>query len=267
MLNLMILGARRSATTSLGYYLMEHPEVYHVTYKDFDAIGGLKVNYPYNIPFSALASRASMLDVYRAVTPERPRNKRPEELKYILNRAVYAIYAPHIIFNLAERFPHLKILMSLRNPVDTIYSIYCKKSQENRISGSFEETMIEPEDLARDPSDVEPASFAKQQISRGVYYPGVDMVYRLFPREQIHIVSFEDMTRRTAQTMKGICGFLGIDEGFEFSRLEVKRGLTEKPAPMEAATRRWLERFYAPHNRKLFELLRWPADTWGGAAG
>lgn len=263
MLNLMILGARRSATTSLGYYLMEHPEVYHVTYKDFEAIGGLKVNYPYNIPFSALASRESVLDLYRAVTPRRPRGKKRRRLRYILNRAVYAIYYPHILFNLAEHLPGLKILMSLRDPVDSLYSVYCKRVQEKKSSGTFEEAIMHAKDLAREPASLDPSNLATRQATRSVYYPGIDMLYRLFPAEQIHIVSFEDLTRRTEATMQGICRFLEIDETYRFSRLAVKRGATEKPAPMRAETRRWLEAFFEPHNRKLFELLGWPADTWG----
>lgn len=260
-LNLMILGARRSGTTSLGWYLMEHPEIYHVTYDDFERVGGLKVNYPYNIPFASLTLRSDILNRYTEVSPTDPHRKDPQTLKYVLNRAVYAIYYPHILFNIAEHMPDLRIVMSLRDPVAATYSAYCHQRERQKYDESFEEKVMPRIDLHSDPRDL-PPSQVPGAVARSVYEPGIRMIQRLFPAEQIRIMPFEAHTGDTEGTMRQTCRFLGVDDSYAFERLAKIRGRTEKPAPMTREASDWLYAFFEPYNQSLFDILGWPADTW-----
>jgi hypothetical protein len=252
MLNLMILGARRSATSSLLYYLQEHPEIQFLSNEDFNPIGGVNVSFPYNNPFTAITGRDAIMDKYKSVLP-----KQMKHVKYIAFRAVFSIYFPHVLFNLAEHVPDLKILMSLRNPADATYSVFCRRLEDDP-SLSFEKElkMSDSGFVFHKPSDV------PNFISRGIYYPGIHMIYQLFPPQQIHIVSFEDLTKRTKETMQGILRFLELDEKFRFKRLSQIKGASKKPGPMAPETRQRLDEFFDPYNRKLFDLLGLPGDKW-----
>src|SRR3989304_2195765 len=54
LLNLMICGARRSGTTSLEYYLSEHPQIEFGSIDDYLPYGDPDIGYPYDSPFTAL---------------------------------------------------------------------------------------------------------------------------------------------------------------------------------------------------------------------
>lgn len=53
-INFMILGSRRSGTTSLEYYLGEHPQVRFLGEADLAPIGGVARGLPFNPPLTAL---------------------------------------------------------------------------------------------------------------------------------------------------------------------------------------------------------------------
>jgi len=245
--NLIIPGTRRSATTSLQYYLSEHPQISFVGNAALRAAGLGEQGFPYNSPFPVETSRERARDAYRAVLP-----RERAGVDYHAYRAVYAIYYPHILFNLAEHLPDLRIVMSLRNPVDASYSVYCRqweRGEERSAEDFFAEALAED----RGTSGL---------IGRGIYYPGVQLLHRLFPPERIHLVSFEDLTQRTAGTLRGICRFLGIDEGYPFERIGTVRGASRKPGPLAPQTRQRLAECFDPYNQKLFALVGWPRDTW-----
>jgi len=274
LLNLMILGSPRSGTTSLGYYMMEHPEIYHIRQRDFEPTVGYQANYPYNDPFTTRRTQEQTSEIYKHITPEKKHGKKnQDDIKYIMNRAVYSIYHPHIIYNLFEQQPNSKFVLCLRNPIDTMFSTYCALStgtgvrgaidrpEEDRLTQTFEEWLLADYDLNRDPSTVK-LSELSNRLLRGVYYPGVSMLMKLVPRENVYVIPFEKHTRQTKESMRDLCGFLSIDQDYEFQRLSIRRGETKKPVPMKSETREWLAGVFESSNTKLFNLLDWSEHQW-----
>lgn len=258
-LDAMILGARRSGTTSLGWYLMEHPEVYHTLHPDFDPIGGIGVNYPYNNPFLFMKPEQEIRETYAAVRPTRPHLA--EGVTCRMNRAVYAIYYPHILTSIAEYNPKMKVLISLRNPIECTFSVFSNAIEKRGFKGTFEEFIGCRVDLKTPPRKYKPSEIAGV-VGRGVYLPGIKMLMQLFPREQLHVMTFEEHTKNTEISMKKVCDFLNIDSSFQFARLATARGKTQKHPPMHESTREWLMDYYEQYNRPLMKLLGWPLDHW-----
>ena len=182
-------------------------------------------------------------------------------------RMDYSMYFPHVLLNLAETLPDVKILFSLRNPVDATYSVWCRR-RERGAEESFESFLGMRADA---PEHAEPQHWAQfyehpkqvpAAVQRSIYATGVLRCLALFPRAQVHVVPFERLTRETAQTMASILEFLGLDPGYRFTRLGEVRSPSHKPEPMSAETRSRLLEFYAPFNAALIERLDWPRDTW-----
>jgi hypothetical protein len=248
-INLMICGARRSGTTSLEHYLQEHPEIGFLTAPDLEPIGGVPRGLPFNSPFTAMTTGPDVADEYRravaAVAGRTP---------CIAWRAVYAMWFPHIVFNIAEQLPGTRLLFSLRNPVDTAYSVYCRRLARGE-TRTFEE-LIRIDRLDSAPSEV------GQILHRGFYEPALRLFHRLFPPDRILVYPFEDIVNRPAETMARVLRFLDLDDSYRFERLGTVKSASVKPAPMAPETRARLHELYAPYNARLFELLGWPADLW-----
>ena len=188
-------------------------------------------------------------------------------MTYIAGRSVYSLYHPHIIFNLAETNPDMKILFSLRNPVETAYSVFCR--QKERGSNKTFEQMIkidEIDDNRKNNTTCYPYGHPEKvpgMIAKGIYYPGIKLFYRLFNQDQIMVLSFQDWIKHPQETLKNILVFLELDTDYHFRRAGKIQSESKKHVPVSNRTREILTEFYRPYNEKLFDLLDWRKDTWG----
>lgn len=266
-INMMICGSRRSGTSSLMHYLGEHPDIEFLDPRELDAIGGVARGLPFDSPFTAISCRPEVGAEYDAATA-----RRRGYVRYLGWRAVYAVYFPHVAYNLADQLPGLKILFSLRDPADTTYSAYCRKLESGRTGATFEEELrLDPARARHDgppgwprfydtPSEVPPA------VARGFVHRGVRLFFDLFPREQIHAISFPDLVRTPQETLRGVLRFLEIDDDFTFTRAGTVKSASVKPGPMRAETRAALDEIFRDHNHRLFDLLGWKPDAWSAPA-
>ena len=74
-----------------------------------------------------------------------------------------------------------------------------------------------------------------------------------FREEQILVLKSEDFFERPKETLKVVLNFLGLPD-WEPEAWEIrKKGRYERG--MDPATRRRLEEYFEPHNRRLYEFL------------
>src|SRR3712207_2152440 len=93
-------------------------------------------------------------------------------------------------------------------------------------------------------------------LSRGVY---VDQLLRwseFFPREQMLVLKSEDFFDQPKQSLKEVLGFLELPE-WEPGEEEIggKRNEGRYEQEMDPSTRRRLEEYFEPHNRRLYDFL------------
>lgn len=100
---------------------------------------------------------------------------------------------------LAQLFPHVKIIISLRNPIDRSFSQYQGIREVDRnVYGSFEKALtMEPE-------------FTR----RSMYAEYIETYLANFPKEQIYIVLQDDVVHDPVGTMQALYRFLGVSDTF-----------------------------------------------------
>jgi hypothetical protein len=108
--------------------------------------------------------------------------------------------------------PHVKLIVSLRDPVKRTYShykmLYHTKKLEQR---SFEDAIkAEPE-----------------YVERGMYFKQLKPYYELFPPEQIHVVLFEDSIAKPNEVWRNLCSFLQIDSNKVPTNLNIKQNVSQ----------------------------------------
>jgi hypothetical protein len=125
---------------------------------------------------------------------------------------LYSKEAPSRIHTL---YPEAKIIAILRNPVDRAVSQYRNSIK----SGEITET-TSFEDFAKDEKSV---------LEQGLYSVQLERYFKLFPKEQILVLVYEDIKKDPKAFMKRIYQFLDVDDIFESSMLTSEINVARTP--------------------------------------
>jgi len=158
--------------------------------------------------------------------------------------------SPHYLWSetashaIAARFPHARIIVNLRNPVDRAYSDYLHMVTDGAIHRSFRE-QIEA-NLRNESKQLGPL---RPLLEFGLYYEQIKRYLGEFPQSQIHISLYEDLERSPSQLISDLFSFLGVDPHFS---TDVSYRHTEPRIPKFAGTAYLLKRWHIwPYLRKL----------------
>jgi hypothetical protein len=224
----VIIGAMRSGTTSTYQMLVEHAHIERAWRKEIHFFNR-----------DGLYARGE--GWYRAHFPLR----RPG---IITGEATPGyMFRQDALARMARHIPAARLIALLRNPVDRAVSHYhlgVRRGWEHRpIEQAMEEQPLELSMDAR-----ETASY----VARGLYALQLENVLRVFPREQLLVLSSETVFAEPAAAVTRIVAFLGLPP----NTVDPLGGHTREPyPPAPAAVRRLLAEFFRPHNERLYDLL------------
>jgi hypothetical protein len=170
----------------------------------------------------------------------------------------FYIYNPHAAQRVLDTLPRAKIISILRNPVDRAYSNYYLGVRSGNEKRTFEDAINydlkiiqNNKDMSKDDNYFEQI-IGKSYLARGFYAEQLQIWMNKFPREQLLIISTEDLATKTNNTLEIIFDFLGLPN----HRIKdlTKRNEAEYP-PMNPDTRKMLIEYFKPYNEKLYSLL------------
>ena len=202
-----MVGAARAGTTSMYDYLRAHPQIYMPP-----TVAGKEPSYfcdltpPWATQYRDFESYLTLFAKGRG-------------RQAVGDGSTNYLVAPESAGRIRERYPHAKILMILRNPVARAHSLY------RYICGwGFEDASTFEKGLAREAARLGNARFIAQwqllyhaflYYHSGLYAEQVARYLEAFPREQVHIVLFDDLKKDLLGTVQGIYRFLGVDPAYE----------------------------------------------------
>lgn len=189
--NFIIGGALKAGTTSLNYYLKQHPDVYMSALKE-PRYFAYEPDNPDHVEGRGLRFPIKTLEAYAALFEEANGQKAIGEASphYLISH-----YAPQQI---QKTLPGVKLIFSLRDPVKRAYSIYWHDVRLGIENRPVEEALTERE----------------YAVIHGLYHYWLCHWYELFGPERIKVVLFDDLQRDALGIVRELCLFLGIDEGF-----------------------------------------------------
>jgi hypothetical protein len=250
----IMIGGQRCGTTSLFRALTAHPQVVRPAFHK--GINYFDLNYQRGMTW--YRGHFPMAPVAEAMTA---RHGGPMSFE----ASGYYMYHPFALERIARDLPQVKLVIMLRDPVERAYSAYRHELSRGYEWETFEKALaLEDERLVgevdRMRADVSYESFPHRHHSyrhRGHYSDLLQRAFELFPREQVHVLDSEMFFGKPAQEYQRLLTFLGLRP---FEQITFGRHNAEPGQPMEPATRQMLEEHYAPHNKRLAELLDWPAQ-------
>ena len=194
-----IVGAPKAGTTSLYYYLNEHPEIEMSTQKETDFFSD-----------SAIQKQGLYYGENRINTLEKYHNLFPttQEKKYGEASVSYLFYedVPEKIKAYNSKG---KIIIMLRNLVDRAFSHYLMDYRLGLISSTLEE-VIESRSYNK-----KSKLFYQQYIELGLYFKQVKRYLEIFGSDNVHIILYQDFKNDIEVIMKKVYHFLEVDNKFK----------------------------------------------------
>src|SRR6266851_5277975 len=221
----LIIGAQKSGTTSLYYYLVEHPYIGQSSTKE--------VHY--------FESRYKETFITGEASPS-----------YLSH--------PHAPGRAAKLLPQAKLIVLLRNPVGRAYSQYRhniglgfeKLSFEDAIASQEERTKTEKEKLLANEYHSSHIYNRYAYLERGIYADQLEAWFKYFPREQMLILRSEDFFADPAPVCAQTLDFLHVPPmriaALEKEYKQYNKSKDTTSSQMSPQMRKYLIDYYQPHN-------------------
>ena len=244
----LVIGAKRCGTTSLYQHLSEHP---CISRSPRDNIGFFNENYHLGINW------------YKSLFPTVFYKKKMESKnKHCLFFDVTSTYMEEELTakNVYEVNPNQKIIVILRNPVDRAYSHYHVSVKEKSEKRSFEDAVFEEMNRIKSERIIQNKNknlrvFTPNNIhylKKGFYALQLKSWFKIFPREQILVLSTEEFQEDQNLIYKKIFDFLNIPNMKIKSTEKMEKG---NYTHMKHDTRNLLLDYFRQCNHELFELI------------
>lgn len=190
--NFIIAGAVKAGTTSLNYYLKQHPDIYMPPFKEprFFAYDPADPNHNsengLNFPIRTLDEYQAL---FSGVTNE----------KAIGEASPHYMISPVAPRHIRQIIPDVRLIFSLRHPVKRAYSVYWHQMRLGNESRPIEQAFTEQD----------------HRVRNGCYYALLQPWFELFDASQIKVILFEELVREPMQLLNELYQFLGVETGFE----------------------------------------------------
>jgi hypothetical protein len=192
--NFLIIGAMKSGTTALYYYLEQHPEIYMSPVKEPNFFSSQKQENE----AGAVTHIRTYQHLFRGVSGE----------KAIGEASHSYLYEPRAAAEIRRYIPEAKLIAILRNPIDRAYSHFLHMVR----SGT--EPLDDFAQALREEEGIHKGRTLQDYIGRGLYYNQLKRYFGTFPREQVRIYLYEDLSGTPISTVQDAFRFLKVDDSF-----------------------------------------------------
>lgn len=204
--NFLIIGTAKAGTTSLHYYLDEHPQIYVSPKPEpmFFAFDGETVDYrgPFDDRYQTLA--VTRLEDYQALFAN------VSEERAVGEASPFYLYSAVAPKRIRHHLPGAKLIVVLRDPTERAFAQFLSERRDGREPLPDFAAAIEAEAARIRDHWAHPYHY----VGRGFYAEQIARYLELFSRHQIRIYLHEDLRADNRRVLRDIFQFLGVDEAF-----------------------------------------------------
>jgi hypothetical protein len=215
--NLFIIGAAKSGSTSLYQYLNQHPDIYFSPIKETNYfakeinINDLSPNYKKNnlIDLKAYFSQDEMKDIPLAIIQSKSDYEKlfhqASNEKILAEASVSYMYSETAADAILEYNPTAKFIAILRNPIERAFSHYLMALRFGYTSLPFKQAFESDMNAAQKGWGVSELFY-----ELGLYSSQLHKYYERFPKSNIRIFLFEDLIHDKQNLFQSVFEFLEI---------------------------------------------------------
>jgi hypothetical protein len=240
--NFIIIGAQKSGTTSLYFYLQQHPKIRISNVKE--------IHY-----FTKNYNKAPTWYFDHFEQPEK-------DASWITGEATpMYLFDPRVPKRMRDLLPDVKIIVLLRNPVDRAYSHFqheVRLGNESRplMTALEQEPAIMRRELQRvlnDPNYFSTEFQSYSYLARGYYADQLRRFKQYYPSNQILILRSEDLFNNPGWVLEYVLRFLGVHQVKNPGEYPRYNYFGYKNMALSA--RLWLRNHFVRQNKELYQLI------------
>jgi hypothetical protein len=199
--NFIVIGAAKAGTTALYWYLEEHPDVFMSPVKEtnffaygVDEGGRLLYGDPdvHRFPIKTLQEYEQLF-------------ARAGDTLAVGEASHIYLECPQAPARIRNLLPGVRLIASIRHPVDRAYSDYLMYLRRRGRRFDPDRQLTATSEWARPDS-------RWMQVSR--YYEQLSRYFAVFPRDQIHVMLFDDLKANPAGAVQEVYRRIGVDPAF-----------------------------------------------------
>jgi hypothetical protein len=218
----LILGAYKSGTTSLHFYLKQHPDVFMSRIKEIRYLtyAGHQEAPLTTAEIDSLFWPIRSLQDYEALFAGSEASVARGDVS-----PCYFSFPEQTILGIKRLVPDAKLVLILRHPVERAYSSYCY-----HVRLGYEEVMdfrkvfrLEAEGRPRRADGRQRTDFL-----RCFYAAALQCYFDAFPRERFFIRLYDDLVDDPGRFMRELFAFIGVDDSF-VPDFEVRHNVSQWP--------------------------------------
>ena len=200
-----MVGAPKSGTTSLLMWLRRHPEIYHPWARvDSNAVeSGFLIAGPSEFPVSPFKPRGTVL------LPHEADMDHYKGEKWIIDKSPQHLYSKKALEAVRELMPDARVIITLRDPVDLLVSLYAQMWKSNNYQTTFDELLVIMQAQGWIP-DIE-----KPETWTFLAYPRFSSFVKEWTSElgpdRVRVVRLPSIADEPNRVLESLGGWLGIE--------------------------------------------------------
>lgn len=192
--NLFIVGAPKCGSTSLFWYLGDHPEIFasnnkepnYFIYDSLVRIGAMKTKLK-----RAIKTEEVYLDLFIDENNE----------KYIMDGSIFTYFFEDALKKLITLSPDYRAVFIIRNPVDRFISHYKMCVNLGEVKKPLHKFIDNPF-----------GGMAVDMLELGLYGKYIEKAFKVLNSDRVHIIILDDLKNDAKNTLFSLCDFLGIEK-------------------------------------------------------
>ncbi len=239
----LILGAQKSGTSALDFYLRKHPDIGMAQTKEVhffdneDFFQKPDVNYSeYHNHFDFTAVKK----VYGEATP------------------IYLYWDP-CSKRIWKYNKNIKLIILLRNPIDRAFSHWNMEFDRNADTDTFFNCIRNEKDRLKEALTTQHRVYS--YVDRGLYSQQIIRYKKYFPDDQLLFIKYENFITNQNSTLKKVFDFLKIDSDKYTLEEEIIHKITYHHE-MTNEERSYLKTVFKNEIVKVEVLLNWDCRDW-----
>lgn len=243
----MIIGAQKSGTSSLYYYLSQHKQVVPSYVKEvhyFD--GGLK---------PSIDNFKKGLSWYRS---NFPRAGAIGNCRKTFDSSPLYLFNPIVPKRISNILPKVKLIAVLRNPTERAISHYFYEKKLGYESLPIMDAFLAEEERLRpilERQDYKHTNFIHFSYkSRGLYYDQIKRYLKYFSMSNILVINSVSLFDDPESTLRRVFQFIGVDDEFDVEDLHACN-VSKNRTKVAPAIYEYLDEYYCSQNHLLYELI------------
>lgn len=211
--NFFIVGAPKAGTTSLYYYLDEHPEIFMCPIKEPNYFSHKEI-VEQNLYYEekGVENKGQYENLFKCVTLE----------KAIGEASVSYLFYKNTPLRIQKEVPEAKIIIILRNPADRAFSHFLMDQRLGLVKLSFDDIVF------KKTNHLMANLYYQQFIELGFYHDQVERYFDCFGTKKVKVLLTEDLKIDLTKVVLDVYDFLGIEDK-SLPNLDKKHNVYRKP--------------------------------------